>query len=432
MTNILGKAKATAEQMAAYLLSKNPNPKINMPVVKFCQLYIDVADQEGVRGDGLFAQSCWETNDFRFTGTVTPDQNNYAGIGTLNASTKGAYFPDEATGILAQAQHAKTYATKDELDCTCVDPRRTAWFVKEKGGTAKHWEELGGSWAVPGYDTKKYSSLKAANDAGDSYGYKIINILNDILNMQKESDQNVSEGKKMIINVHAGHNPDGKVACGAVGLIKESTEARRVKDEVIRQLRQLGHTVYDCTCENGTSQNDVLKKIVKKCNAHTADLDISIHFNSGAADKKGNGKTTGTEVFVYSSTSVAKYYAEKICQAIAKLGFRNRGVKYSTGLYVLKKTKAPAMLIECCFVDDADDVGLYSVYSMASAIVKGITGQIYETPVEKEEVIEAPPGEKRKLYRVYRQEGAYSIKENAEKMKAKLLAAGYNAIITTD
>ena len=32
--------------------------------------------------------------------------------------------------------------------------------------------------------------------------------------------------KKMIINVHAGHNPDGKVACGAVAIIKESTEAR--------------------------------------------------------------------------------------------------------------------------------------------------------------------------------------------------------------
>ena len=33
----------------------------------------------------------------------------------------------------------------------------------------------------------------------------------------------------MKINVHAGHNPDGKIDCGAVGLIKESTEARKVK-----------------------------------------------------------------------------------------------------------------------------------------------------------------------------------------------------------
>ena len=37
----------------------------------------------------------------------------------------------------------------------------------------------------------------------------------------------------MVINVHAGHNPDGKVACGAIGIIRESTEARNVKNEVI-------------------------------------------------------------------------------------------------------------------------------------------------------------------------------------------------------
>ena len=75
----------------------------------------------------------------------------------------------------------------------------------------------------------------------------------------------------MIINVHAGHNPDGKVACGAVGVIKESTEARKVKDEVIRLLKAAGHTVYDCTVNDGTSANDVLVKIVKKCNTHKAD-----------------------------------------------------------------------------------------------------------------------------------------------------------------
>ena len=68
----------------------------------------------------------------------------------------------------------------------------------------------------------------------------------------------------MVINVHAGHNPDGKIACGACGLIKESTEARKVKKEVIKLLRAKGHTVYDCTCANGKSQTDVLKQIVTK------------------------------------------------------------------------------------------------------------------------------------------------------------------------
>ncbi len=234
----------------------------------------------------------------------------------------------------------------------------------------------------------------------------------------------------MRINVHAGHNPAGKVACGAVGLINESTENRMVKDEVIGQLRQLGHTVYDCTVDNGTGQADVLKKIVAKCNAHAVDLDVSIHFNSGAADEKGNGKTTGVEVLLYSSDSKAYNWAERVCKAIASVGFKNRGLKYRPDLYVLKNTAAPAMLIECCFVDDRDDVQLYDYRSMASAIVFGITGQRVQNIPETDRAEtgeETPTGDKNALYRV--QVGAYGVRSNAEAMRQKLQKAGFDALI---
>lgn len=176
----------------------------------------------------------------------------------------------------------------------------------------------------------------------------------------------------MVLNVHAGHNPDGKIACGAIGLIKESTEARNVKNEVIRLLQLKGHTVYDCTIDNGFSQSNVLSKIVTKCNTHAVDLDISIHFNAGRSDYKGDNSTGGTEVWIYNNSSKAMNYADRICKKIASNGFRNRGVKTSTSLYVLKKTKSPALLIECCFVDDADDLKFYTATSMAKAIVEGI------------------------------------------------------------
>lgn len=170
----------------------------------------------------------------------------------------------------------------------------------------------------------------------------------------------------MIINVSAGHNPDGKTGCGAVGLIKESTENRKVKELVIKYLKEQGHTVYDCTVDDGKNASDVLQKIVKKCNAHKVDLDVSIHFNAGG------GK--GTEVLVYSANSKAKPYATRILTAVSALGFVNRGVKVRTDLYFLKKTTAPALLVECCFVDTKTDVTLYDADRMASAIVKGITG----------------------------------------------------------
>lgn len=238
----------------------------------------------------------------------------------------------------------------------------------------------------------------------------------------------------MKINVHAGHNPDGKVACGAVGFLRESTEARRVKDEVISQLRQLGHTVYDTTCENGTSKADVLTKIVKLCNARNVDLDVSIHFNAGANDTAGNGKITGTEVYIYSGSSKAKTYAAKVCTAIASLGFKNRGVKVNSNLYFLKHAKAPAMLIECCFVDDKDDAQLYDAQRMADAIVRGIAGTnpkqviIDVDPNAEKAGAETQTSDGKTIYRV--QVGAYGVKENAEKMAKALKDAGFDAIIT--
>ncbi len=247
-------------------------------------------------------------------------------------------------------------------------------------------------------------------------------------------DPEGKEEKSLKINVHAGHNADGKLACGTIGFIRESTEARRVKDAVVGQLRKLGHTVYDCTVDDAPGERSNLDQIVEKCNDHDVDLDVSIHFNSGARDSTGNGKTTGTEVFVYSPSSKAKPYAEKVCAAIAALGFRNRGVKYSTGFRVLRTTKSPAMLVECCFVDDRDDVQLYDCQKMAEAIVFGITGQRVQEAGQPDAGQESvAPGEEtavggeKQLYRV--QVGAYAVKGNADATMARLKAAGFDAII---
>ena len=188
-------------------------------------------------------------------------------------------------------------------------------------------------------------------------------------------------GNHMKINIHAGHNPDGMTACGAIGYIKESTESRAVKEQILQKLTAMGHEVYDCTCNNGSNQNDVLRKIVAACNAHEVDLDISIHFNAGG-NRESDGNTTGTEVYVYSTDSKAASYAQEVVDNIAALGLSKRGVEENPNLYVLRHTKSPAMLIECCFVDDPDDVALYNADRMADAIVAGITGQSIETTAD--------------------------------------------------
>lgn len=169
----------------------------------------------------------------------------------------------------------------------------------------------------------------------------------------------------MRFNVHAGHNFH---VPGAGGQFSETREDRNVKDKLIALLRAEGHTVYDCTDEDGRSQNANLANIVRKCNAHSVDLDVSIHFNAF------DGSAHGVEVCVPNGSSQTAR-AARICSKIAALGYSNRGVKYRNNLYVLNRTKAPALLVECCFCDSRVDSKLYDADKMARAIAEGILGK---------------------------------------------------------
>lgn len=176
-------------------------------------------------------------------------------------------------------------------------------------------------------------------------------------------------------NVHAGHNPSGRVACGAVGILDESKENRLIAKEMVRLLKLNSQTVYDCTVDNGTSAGDVLKKIVEKCDSHKVQGDYSIHLNSGRKDKEGDGSIGGFEVLVTSTANGKGEVAKRIRKNMTALGFKDRGTKIRNDLYVLNKTDAPAFILEICFVDDKDDAELYKAVGykkIAQAIVKGI------------------------------------------------------------
>lgn len=183
-------------------------------------------------------------------------------------------------------------------------------------------------------------------------------------------------------NVHGGHN---RKVPGASGILDEVTEDRKVKDAVIKYLRAAGHTAYDCTDDAGTTQGKNLANIVVKCNSHDGiELDISVHLNAGRDDDEGDGKTGGTEVLIYSTA--VKDVAKKIADEIAKefdYALRSdettpkgcAGVKIVKSLYVLKHTKAKAVLVEPCFVDDKDDAKVWNADRCAKAIVRAITGK---------------------------------------------------------
>jgi hypothetical protein len=161
---IMGASVLTAEQLTAFLLSKNPKPNINCTALELARFFITEGSIEGVRGDIAFCQSIQETGWFRFGGQVLPTQNNYAGIGAVNNSPTGAgaWFDFPQKGVRAQMHHLKAYASIDSLKQTNVSPR----FHLVTRGSAPHWEDLNGRWAVPGttYGQSILSLYKSAQE----------------------------------------------------------------------------------------------------------------------------------------------------------------------------------------------------------------------------------------------------------------------------
>ena len=187
-------------------------------------------------------------------------------------------------------------------------------------------------------------------------------------------------------NIHGGHNPSGKIACGASDLLDESKEDRKITKAIIKYLKKAGAKTYDCTVSNGTSQSDVLKKICAKCNQHSVTLDGSVHLNSGRNDHKADGKLGGFEVWATTFTGVKKEVAQRAVAKMKELGFTPHGDPYKTtsNLYYLNHTKAKALLFEICFVDDKDDYLLYKTISadkIGKAIAEAIVGHDIKTSV---------------------------------------------------
>jgi N-acetylmuramoyl-L-alanine amidase len=358
MTKILGKSLATAKQMSEYLLSKNKAPKFsrNISALDFCQLFLDICAKEDVRGDIAFAQSCKETANFKYGGDVKYTQNNFAGIGATGNGVCGCVFSSIEEGILAQAQHLKTYATKDALNERCVDPRRTTWFVNTKGGTSPDVEGLASTWAVPGYNTKKYSSLNAANAAKDSYGYQIVNILNDILKIKTKEDKSMAT-KKIGIDRGHGLRTSGKQTPNG---IKEWSLNDAVADLVVSLLKDYDVEFIHTDNDEGYVDEALATRRTMYVN-QKVDAFVSIHHNASSSVW---ANVTGVEIYTDSNpTAKDVSLANAIYRNLpAYTGLRGRGIK-KADFAVINQNAVPAVLVEGGFMNGKND---YEVITSAA------------------------------------------------------------------
>jgi len=170
------------------------------------------------------------------------------------------------------------------------------------------------------------------------------------------------------------------------------------------------------------------------------DLCISIHADAFPE----NESVDGWGAFSYNLYGDGYKIAKLIeAESVPFLTTRNRGVKDGSHLYIIRATwSCPTVLIEHGFFTNTKkrELMLTTEYKRkcATADAKGILKYLgidyKEKPVVTPPIVDTPPTEEpSKLYIVYKQEGAFGVKENAEGVLNEIVSdGGFGIIIERD
>ena len=172
----------------------------------------------------------------------------------------------------------------------------------------------------------------------------------------------------MLIFLSAGHSllKNGEYT-SAQGYLNEYKENVYQVKKIATYLRSAGHQVDTIICPERVfnhPREESKYKLPKERSKHY-DLAIEIHFNCF------NKVAHGTECLSYSSKGEA--IGIRISRNLENL-FANRGQKNRKDLYMLRDTRATALIVEVCFCDNKNDAKVYNSNKdkVALAIAEGI------------------------------------------------------------
>lgn len=161
------------------------------------------------------------------------------------------------------------------------------------------------------------------------------------------------------IYIDQGHNPENPNAGAEGNGLQEQNITYSVGQELATLLRANPNFEVRLSRPTpgtilGTSNTTSLRARVDEANAWGADYFISIHTNASSNPSAG-----GTEAFSYSRPSAAFSLGEDILSNLSRVtGLRNRGMQVRPGLYVLRKTQMPAVLVELGFITNPEEATL--------------------------------------------------------------------------
>ncbi len=177
------------------------------------------------------------------------------------------------------------------------------------------------------------------------------------------------------IYIDQGHNPQNPNAGAEGSGLREQDIVFRIGLELAELLRanpnfEVRLSRPTASTQIGSSNAESLRLRVNDANSWGADYFISLHTNASELRS-----ATGIEAFAYSEPSAAFELGEDILTALSRTtGLKNRGMKVRSGLYVLRKTQMPAVLVELGFITNPTDAALMnnSPELFAQGIYQGI------------------------------------------------------------
>ena len=201
----------------------------------------------------------------------------------------------------------------------------------------------------------------------------------------------------------------------AYGNTTEAVQCGKIADACRAALERSGVTVK-------VGHMPSMQDKCKESNAFGADLHVPIHTNAF------NGTVSGTRMFCFNSSGEGMKACKAIFSRLAPVTpGTSENIRVDASLYEVRVPSAPTAYIECEFHDNATTAKwiVEHTVDIGEAIARGICDYFGVTFKEKEQPKPAAAADK--LYRV--QVGAFAVRANAERMLAKLKAAGFEGYI---
>lgn len=127
-----------------------------------------------------------------------------------------------------------------------------------------------------------------------------------------------------------------------------------------------------------TRSADKFVELANRCkisNAFDADAFVSIHLNA-ATNKDATGIETWRHRNVGSKTKVLANSVQD--ELVSVMGWKDRGVKTTTSLYVLRKTAASTVLGECGFLSNNEEAKQLFANKYQEKLATAIANGVYK------------------------------------------------------